>query len=230
MTLCNVRDTRYRRRAYINPSKCLTVSDRSMRKWRTSNLFWLWRCTIIVWALIWPYVAHSADGPNSLTMYVGVVETSEVCPTGYAESRCAVDRTSDQHRQLLDKLMNRDFEKYLLTSSQTVSELVLPKWMNDTLENVIEDDSEVSETHSAIFIFDLGHKFRSITFTIHFPDREPDVNRGEVTSIRRWYHHCQAGCIAPTNHVEWKVVANNISVVFKFVGQPTIEVLDHEEN
>lgn len=186
---------------------------------KTQQLAWFWRCTIIVFASVFPLVAYSDDVRRSLKMFVGVVRTVDVCPNDYNRSRCAVDRTPNQHTQLLDNLVGtNEFYEYPLTSSQAVSELALPEWMINSLENVIEVGSEGSMTHSAVLIFDLAHAFQSITFTISSPDEE-HVIEDEVTSIRRWYHHCQAGCIAPTNHVKWKVVADDISVEFKFVGQ-----------
>ena len=201
--------------------KRLAMLERQIEgKQRTQQLAWLWRFTIVVCASIWPHVAYSADGHRGLKMYIGIVKTSDVCPTGYTESRCAVDRTPDEHKRLLDNLQNtKDFHEYTLTSSQTVSELVLPEWMIGALGNVIEVGSRVSEHHSAVFIFDLDHTFQSIVFTIDFPDRGLDVNKGRVAAVRRWYHHCQAGCVAPTNHVTWKVVADEIHVEFKFVSQ-----------
>ena len=82
-------------------------------KRRTQQLGWLCRCTIISLASIWSHVAYSADRHGSLDMYVGIVKTSDLCPTGYPESRCAVDRTADQQKRLLavwtDK--QREFER-----------------------------------------------------------------------------------------------------------------------
>lgn len=178
-----------------------------------SKVTWLRRWATVVWLSVC-IVAHGADSPRSVDMYVGVVKTTDVCPSSYSESSCKVDRTAEEHSRLLDSLLRKPiFHK--LTLTQEMDTLPLPSKIINALQFATGPGEK---TRSAVFIFDLGGDFNRITFNRKTSDGECRAEGEDLHSVRRWYYHCDALSIAPSNRIGWEVILDGFAVEFTFTG------------
>ena len=76
-----------------------------------------------------------------------------------------------------------------------------------------------------MFIFDLGGNFNRIIFNRKTSDTGCHAKR-DVHLVRRWYYHCDARSIAPSNRIDWEVDLDGFTVEFTFTR--TSDAGEHE--